>query len=147
MTTQAIPFDIVAFFGKKRERARQLRSKEVIPSELDAAFDLVGQVDHEWVWVLEVDGELKGVLVASPAHGVAMIWRIVIKPGCSTMALGRLLRRFLKDCRKRGIVGYMTVLQMEGTQEALARIMEKVGAIKVQEGMTMYAGKLPRENI
>ena len=47
MSTQAMPFDIVGFFGKSHEKSRLLRAKEVIPSNLEAAFDLLGQIDPD----------------------------------------------------------------------------------------------------
>jgi hypothetical protein len=143
-----MPFDIVAFFGRSHEKARLLRSGEVIPSELEAGFDILGQLDPDWVWVLDSSGEIKGVLVASPAHGVAMIWRIIIAPGASSMALGKLLRSFLKDCRARGIRGYLTMVSPSGeSQSRLARIIEHSGGRKIQDGMTMYASRLPKEGI
>jgi hypothetical protein len=147
VSVQTIPFDIVAFFGKK-ERARLMRPKEVIPPELEAAFDILGQLDPDWVWVLDIDGKIRGVLVASPAHGVAMIWRIVVSPGASSMALGKLLRAFLRDCRARGVRGYLTVVSLAGESQArLAQIIEHAGGKKIEDGMTLYASPLPKENL
>jgi hypothetical protein len=105
-------------------------------------------MDPEWVWVLDVDGTINGVLVASPAHGVAMIWRLVVKPGSSRMALGRLLRAFLRDCRKRGIRGYLTILTSgRENEERLASILEHSGGRKIKDGMSFWASPMPRENI
>ena len=148
MTTQAMPFDIMAFFGKKHEKARLLRAGEVIPSHLEAAFDLLGQIDHDWIWVLDVDGTIKGILVASPCHGAAMIWRIVVSPGSSQMALGRLLRAFLRDCRKRGIKGYLTFVSLSREPERrLASILEHSGGKIFQKDMALIVSPMPREGI
>jgi L-amino acid N-acyltransferase YncA len=148
LSLHAIPFDIMAFFGKSHEKARLLRAKEVIPVELEAAFDILGQIDHEWVWVLERDGKIAGILVASPCHGAAMIWRVVVSPGSSQMALGRLLRAFLRDCRKRGVKGYLTFVSLSREPEKrLASILEHAGGKIFQRDMVMIASPLPRESI
>jgi len=95
-----------------------------------------------------VDGNINGVLVASPCHGAAMIWRVVVAPGSSQMALGRLLRAFLRDCRKRGVRGYVTFLSLSGeAQQRLATILEHAGGKVIQSGMTMYGSRMPRANI
>jgi GNAT superfamily N-acetyltransferase len=148
VSTQVADFDIVAFFGKRREAARLMRPGEVIPSSLEAAFDLLGQIDPDWVWVLDVDGTIKGVLVASPAHGVAVVWRVVVEPGASSMGLGKLLRAFLRTCRQRGIRGYLTMLSLSReTESRLAKILEHSGGKVVMENMAMMVSRMPRENI
>lgn len=148
MSTQAMPFDIVGFFGKLHEKSRLLRAKEVIPSNLEAAFDLLGQIDPDWVWVLERDGNIAGILVASPCHGAVLIWRIVVSPGSSQMALGRLLRAFLRDCRKRGVKGYLSFVSLSREPEKrLAAMMEHAGGKVFARDMVMIATPPPREGI
>jgi hypothetical protein len=148
MSALPVTFDVMEFFRSKREHARLLRPGEVIPSELEAAFDLLGQLDPDWVWVLDCAGTIKGVLVASPAHGVAMIWRISIAKDASNMALVRILRRFLKDCRKRGIRGLLTAVSPNrDSEKRLASIMVHAGCRQLEGDLVMVVGKLPRENI
>jgi hypothetical protein len=143
-----MPFDVVAFFGRKQERVRLLRKSEVIPKELEAGFDILGQIDPDWCWILEQDGAIKGVLIASPAHGAAMIWRLSVAQGCSQMSVGKLLRAFLRDCRKRSIRGFLTVLSSDREQEQrLATIIEHAGGKKIMGGLELYASPIPRENI
>ncbi len=141
-------FDVVAFFGKKRERARLMHKGDVIPAELEAGFDQLGQLDPEWVWVL-VDGDIiKGVLVASPAHGAAMIWRISLDRTCSKVALAKLLRAFLRDLRIRGVRGLLTIMSPSSpTQSQLASILRRVGGGPFLEGMSVYASPMPKEGI
>jgi hypothetical protein len=137
-------FDIVAFFGKKREQARLMRPMDVIPAELEAGFDLLGQLDPDWVWVLAQDEKIKGVLIASPAHGVAMIWRITVAKDASQMALFKLLRAFLRDARSRGLRGYLTIVSPSSeSQKRLTGIFEKAGGQVVESGMTMLASPVP----
>jgi hypothetical protein len=138
----------VAFFGKKHERARLMRSGEVIPPSLEAGFDILNQLDPDWVWVLDVDGTIKGILVASPCHGAAMIWRIVVAPGSSQAALLRLLRAFLRDCRKRGLRGYLTFISLSREPEKrLAAILEHSGGRIFAKDMIMIASPIPRERL
>lgn len=148
MSTQTIEFDVVAFFSQKHEEARLMKAGEVIPSSLEAAFDILGMLDPEWVWVLAVDGLIKGVLIASPCHGAAALWRLSVEKGQSNMAVGRLLRAFLRDCRKRGVKGYLTFLtQGRPAEDRLASILEHSGGKKIKGGMVLYASPMPRETI
>jgi hypothetical protein len=142
-----MPFDVVAFFGRKQERVRLLRRGEVIPSSLDTGFEALGQLDTDWIWCLDVDGAIKGVLLASPCHGAAIIWRIAIEPGQSSMALGRLLRAFMRDCAKRNVRGYLTIVSPAREEEKrLAAIITKAGGTIVKEGMTIMLGAV-REDL
>lgn len=143
----SLTLDVMELLAVK-ERARLMLPGDVIPSELEAAFDVLGQLDPDWVWVIDIDGMIRGVLVASPAHGVAMIWRVVIHPSASRWALGRLLRAFLRDTRMRGLRGYLTVVSMTGeSQKRLASIIEHAGGKAIQDGMTLYASRMPKEGI
>lgn len=148
MSAIPVQFDIVSLFNQRRERARQLRHEDTIPSSLEAAFDILHQLDPQWVWVLDDCGVITGVLVASPAHGMAVIWRISISPSASHVAPVRLLRVFLRDIRRRGMRGYMTVVNLNSsTQAQLARIIERSGGKVIESGMTMLASPLPKEGI
>jgi hypothetical protein len=117
---------------------------DVIPAELESGFDLLGQLDPDWVWVLAQDEKIKGVLIASPAHGVAMIWRITVAKDASQMALFKLLRAFLRDARSRGLRGYLTIVSPSSeSQKRLTGIFEKAGGQVVESGMTMLASPVP----
>jgi hypothetical protein len=151
MSHSVAPFDIIGFFGKHAvEKARLMRSGEVIPPELEAAFDLTGQLDSNWVWVLDTDGIIKGVLIASPAHGVVMIWQISIAKDASNLALARLLRRFLADCRTRGMRGLLTIVNLAGdSQRRLADIILKSHPMAriIEPSMALLASPLPKEGL
>ena len=138
-------FDIMAILAM--DRARLMREGEEIPPELEAGFEQLGKLDRDWVWVVESGGKIVGVLLACDCHGVAMIWRVAVLPGQSTMAVGRLLRRFLGDVRARGMVGYLTLVDAsKSTQGRLQAIIEKAGGQKFGE-FTLMASAMPRENI
>jgi hypothetical protein len=138
--------DVLAFL-MPRDGVRNLRSGEVIPVSLDAGFDLLGDLDLDWIWVYESIGEIKGVLVASRCHGVAFIWRLAILPGQPHSVVIRLLRKFLHDLRERGIQGYMTLIDDSIPRQAkLLRIFEKAGG-KTICTMKFLASGLPREGI
>lgn len=146
MSHGVMDFDILGFFGQRGEHARLMRRSDVIPAELEAGFDVLGQLDPDWVWVLEEGTRITGVLVASPAHGTAMLWRISISKQASRVSLVRLLRAFLRDSRSRGIRGYLTVVSLDNkSQSQLARIIERSGGKVIQSGMTMLASSMPRE--
>jgi hypothetical protein len=148
MATYSPAFEVLTFLSERRESVRLMRKGEVIPSGLEAGFDLLGKLDPDWIWVLDVGGVVKGVLVASPAHGAAMIWRISVEPGQSTMAVGKLLRAFLRDIRGRGIAGYLTALSLTREPEKrLAAIIEQSGGRRTQDGLSLYASPLPKEGI
>lgn len=150
MSTQACPkfdgFDVMAFLTPK-DHTRLLREGETIPPSLEAGFDLLGKLDHNWIWVVEAGGEIKGVLVASPCHGCAFVWRVVIADGMANIAVIRLLRRFARDIRDRGMKGYITLLGSSSAVETRLRsIVEKLGA-KAWGEYTIMASGLPKENV
>lgn len=147
MSALPVTFDVIEFFRGKKEHVRLLRKNEVIPTELEAAFDILGQLDPDWVWVLDDSGTIKGVLVASPCHGAAMVWRVSLAKDVSNIGLRRLLRRFVRDCKKRGLLGLITFMSLSGgSQSSLAAIIERAGGRKIQDGMTMMILPQPRRH-
>lgn len=140
------PFNVLEFLRLK-DHARLLRKGEKIPVGLEAGFDILGQIDHNWIWVMESHGEIKGVLVASPCHGCAFVWRLVIAPDMDNVAVIRLLRQFAKDIREMGLKGYLTLLgSASATETRIKAIVEKLGA-KAYGDYTIMASRLPKENV
>lgn len=126
---------------------RMLRPGETVPKTLDIGFDLLGSLDREWVWVWESEAQIKGVLLAAPCHGVAFIWRLAVEPN-QGIAVVKLLRRFLKDIRSRGMKGYITICDQARTnEERLIRVIKKAGGSQFGGGCCVMASGLPRENI
>ena len=127
---------------------RVMRDYDRIPSELRAGFDLLGKLNTDWIWVAEQDGLIRGVLVAAPCHGVAMIYRLALMPGTPLSTLTALLRKFLADLRERGVVGYLTFLDPESKiQGKLKRIIERAKGKQIGGAHVVMAAPLPRENI
>jgi hypothetical protein len=133
MSTQTanLQVDVMSFLMPK-DHARLLREGETIPATLEAGFELLGHLDRDWIWVLESDRQIKGVLLACPCHGAAFVWRIAIAPELDNVAVLRLLRRFLSDLKQRGVKGYLTIVDAQvATQKRLAGVIEKAGGTEV----------------
>jgi hypothetical protein len=129
MSTQTCPipdnFDVMQFLVPK---ARLIGPSESIPAELEVGFEQLGKLDRDWCWVWSSGGEVRGVLLAAPCHGAAMIWRVSVLPGESAMAVTRLLKRFLSDIQARGCSGYLTLVDTsKPIQGRLKGIIEKNG--------------------
>lgn len=146
MSTQTISpgIDIMSFLMPK-DRVRLLRENETIPASMDAGFELLGKLDREWIWVLESGGGIKGVLVASNFHGIAFLWRLKVLPGVAETGVVRLLERFRSDCLKRGVEGYLTLLDLATpTGKRLKAIVERCGG-KDHGAVNLLASPLPRK--
>lgn len=112
-------------------RVRQMRPGESLPPSFELGFDQLGKLDPEWVWIADRLGTPVGCLVASPCHGVAIVWRLVSQDG---RCLWRLLHSFNRSLHGRGYVGYMTMLDPEiPMQVRLQRLITRSGG-RVADG-------------
>jgi hypothetical protein len=144
--TETQDFDVMQFLAPKDE-ARLLGPDEEIPTELEAGFDQLGKLDRNWVWIVQSDWKIKGVLLASPCHGSAFVWRVSLLPGLDKTAILRLLRRFVSDIRKRGVIGIITILDAATpTQAALKGILERVGGCKFGD-YELVVAPIPKEGV
>lgn len=136
-----------ALAGGLRASVRLLRHGESLPESFELGFAHLGALDPSWCWVVERGGAIEGCLLASPCHGTALIWRLVLIPGAPLSSLTRLLRAFLRDCRARGLAGYMTLVD-EGVdaQGKLKKIMERAGAKVAARGWTLMASPVPERS-
>jgi hypothetical protein len=126
-----------------QDEVRLLRKGETIPSSLNAGLEQMNAIDPEWAWIVESGGEIKAVLLASPCHGAAFVARISVAEGMLVLTAGKLLRRFLADCRKRGIKGIITILDRSIETEArLLRILQRIQG-KEFDNMTVVAAPVP----
>lgn len=117
---------------------------EDIPASLGVGFDALGKLDADWIWVAKKGGTVVGVILASPCHGAAAIWRVAVTEEASRVCVIRLLRSFLRDIRSRGCVGYVTLIQP--AQYHLAEIMRKTGAISFGS-FVLLASPMPKEGL
>lgn len=100
---------------------------EIIPPELEAGFEQLGNLDREWVWVLGGPGCIRGVLLACPCHGAAFIWRVALLPDAGRAEIFSLLRGFLKEMRERKVQGIITILDPKvETQAKFKSILERI---------------------
>lgn len=120
----------------RRTVIRQMRSGDILLPEWECGFERLQNLDPEWVWVAEKGGQLVGCIVASPAHGTAIVWRVISDGFC----LLPLLRTFYRDIRKRGCMGYMTIVdpRIKG-QEKLQKIIKRGKGDIVADGFTLMA--------
>lgn len=127
---------------------RLMRPDDAIPPEFEAGFDQLGALDTSWIWVSELQGAITGILIASPCHGVALIWKLALRPNEPVSVLFKLLRAFLKDIRQRGMRGYMTWVDPNvKTQAKLKRIIERAGGKSAVGTLELIAAPLAREGI
>lgn len=121
-----------------------------IPDELkaDENWPLL-HLDMEWVWLAhDQEGKIVGILIAAPCHGLVFIWRVKMLKSAPYWALGRLLRRFIRDIRQRGCLGYITWLDVcnRPAEEALAKIAFRAGAL-FTTATTIVAGSVDAKHV
>lgn len=109
-------------------QVRCLREGEAIPFSLQNGFENL-VLQPEWCWVATREEEVIALLMACNNHGIALLWRFIIKPNAPRSTALLLLRRMLSDCRARGVKGYMAFLDITRPAEhGLAKIAVKAGA-------------------
>lgn len=101
-------------------------------------------LDLDWVWAAyDREDRMVGLLIAAPCHGLAMIWRVRMLPSAAPTALLSMFRKFIKDIRRRGFLGYMVGLDLTRPEEqALARIAFKAKALYAPGCFTWVVGSV-----
>ena len=113
-----------------------------VPQSLRDDFPVDWRLDHYWTWTASVDGEIVGVLLGCPCHGVAELVRIRVLPGHGRV-IPRLLRTFVRDCIKRDLRGYVIYLGCDDAiQYHLKEIALRAGAKVLPYRIIAVAGKL-----
>ena len=105
------------------------------PMPSDMGIGMEGYIlDGDWAWIASKDARVNGFLAAAPCHGIVMVLRFVVRPGAPFDTLPLLLRKFVRDCRNRGYIGFFTPLNPDRPAEKqLMAMMEKLGAARVDE--------------
>lgn len=138
---ETMPFDLLSL--KPASGVRNLYPWESIPAYMDAGFERLDKLDRNWAWGIFEGGEMMGLLLASPCHGAAALWRIKVLPGVRNGAY-RLLKKFVIDCRQRGIRGFITIADLETeTGMKLKSIVERCGG-KAFGNVTLLSAPLPK---
>ena len=126
-----------------------MMSLDQIPRELAEGenWELL-TLDPNWIWLEEADGEVVGILIAAPCHGLVFIWRVKMLSSAPYWALGKLFRRFIRDLKARGSLGYIAMLDISSrpAEQALARIAFRAGAM-FTTATTMVYGSVNAKHV
>ena len=94
---------------------RHLREGDLLSHELLDKWSVL-HLDHQWVWVVEHDGAIDALLIASPMHGILFLLRVAAHKGAPKTWLLTLLRTVMKECKDKGIEGFPTWVFPDGTR-------------------------------
>lgn len=97
----------------------------------------------EWIWCAERDGKVVAVLIAAPAHVVAILLRVASTPEAMVNDVRILLVTALNEMKERGFLAYVTWLNPARPNEgALMRIIEAGGGIRAAEEQVLCGGRV-----
>lgn len=85
---------------------RTLRSGEPMPAGIQTGFEGAAMTP-EFVWLAEDSDGVAAVLVASGAHQMIFLHRIVAVHAAPPMTILYLLRGAARDCLSRGYIGFI----------------------------------------
>lgn len=98
-----------------------------LPQELMDGLEAY-RIDPDWQWVVEHDGKIVAQILACYAHGITILLRMSATKDAPKSWAVVALRQLLRDCRERGCIGFMTMLEDDKKQEVkLMRIVQKLG--------------------
>jgi len=84
---------------------RTLRACDDFPEGFNTGYEKM-PVMKNWVWVAESEGEVAGILMAAPMHGLVYLMRLCIRDGAEKTTAFLMLRTFMRETAKRGFKGY-----------------------------------------
>lgn len=121
---------------KAKTLVRNLRPDEPLPPIPTPDHSPIGfeslPLDHEWIWVMERDSKIVGLLIGGHLHGLLCLARMVIAPDAPPLAPMLLLRRALSDAQARGCLGYLTFLDdAQPAEVKCMRIATRAGGNKL----------------
>lgn len=100
-----------------------------VPQELIVGFEAF-KIDAEWQWVLVVDGKIKAQMLCAPMHGLLAIMRITAFDDAPRGWTLNFFRAALADARRKGMIGYVTVLTDQNPKERkLMRVIQRSGGM------------------
>ena len=113
-----------------------------MPQHLGTGFEGM-QVDRDWAWVAESNGEIVGILLAGSCHGLIYLMRICTQKGSSPMVVRALLEKMRKDCAARGFKGYFFHLDPTMPMDRkLLRACRRFGGIQLTVPQVIMVGSL-----
>jgi hypothetical protein len=121
-------------------KIRNFVKGEELPSPLAAGFEKGNQ--PEWIWLAERQGKIVAILVAAPAHIVAILLRLASTDDAEPMDVRILLVNAISEIKKRGFEGYVTWLSPEtGVEKKLYDIIMAGGGIQLPQPMFFCVGR------
>ena len=123
-------------------KVRNLILGEPLPDALKTGFESC-QCDPRWIWVVEHDGKLTGLLAVAPAHVFVILLRIVMTEDAGTTDARALLAESVAEIKRRGYRAYLTWVNPENRAEAqLMSIVERSGGMAMSEKQVLCWGKV-----
>ena len=113
-----------------------------MPQHLATGFEAM-QIDREWVWIAESDGQIVGILLAGACHGLIYLMRVCTQKGCNPMVVRNLIEKTRQDCAARGFKGYFFHLDPTMDQKLL-RACRKYGGMQLTTPQVIVVGSLER---
>lgn len=121
-------------------KIRNFVKGEALPEALTVGFEKGNQPD--WIWVAERDCKIVAILIAAPAHIVAILLRLASTDDAHPMDVRVLLVNAVKDIKERGFEGYVTWLSPEsGTEKKLYDIIMAGGGIQLPQPAFFCVGR------
>jgi hypothetical protein len=119
---------------------RNLVKGEELPEELKTGFEHGSM--PSWIWVAEREGKIVGLVIAAPAHIVAILLRLVSTPEAHPTDVRALLIQVMHDIKERGFKGYITWLDpTREIENSLLSIVEMAGGVKFPNQQVMVFGR------
>jgi hypothetical protein len=93
-------------------QVRLFRENEQWPHGLVTGFESMPRqfIQHDWVFVVEDDAHIQGILMTAPAHGLVILMRCQMLKDAPVTTLRRLLGWSLRELSRRGYHLWATVL-------------------------------------
>jgi len=119
---------------------RNLTNNDELPESLKAGFEK-GEMKN-WIWVAEREGKIVAILIAAPAHIVAILLRLASTDDAEPMDVRILLVNAVSEIKARGFEGYVTWLSPEsGVEKKLYDIIMAGGGIQLPQPMFFCVGR------
>lgn len=119
---------------------RTLKETDPFPEGFATGYEAM-PVMKAWVWVAEKDGEVFGVLMGAPMHGLVYLMRLCIRDGAASATAFLLLRAFMRETTKRGFKGYVMHIDPTGAVDRkMIPLVKRAGGVQLTLPQTMLVG-------
>ena len=114
---------------------------EYLPQDLRTDFESGAMCDEQWIWVAVRGNIPVAILVAAPAHIVAIVLRLVACGNAESTDVRSLLVTFVAEIKKRGYLGYLTWLDPTKERElALMKIIRMANGFQMNAPQVVCGG-------